>query len=163
MSSNGSLERCHRRFTGVDVEGVGSNAPGFRLPLSSYEAVAHARSAIRRTIRFVDVDAEARFLTALSEVAANAIAEHQRHSIDRPIIVDVTLDHPPCVTVIDHGHGIDPHLLPSAPAADPAPTDSGRGLAIARSLLPSMHLSSGPTGTVAFLPLDGLGRVRETS
>lgn len=148
-------------MVGVDESGREPIIPGFRLPISSFESVAHARSAIRRTITFVNSDAEARFLTALSEVAVNAVAEHHRSSVPRPVVVEVTFDDPPCVTVTDFGNGIDTRRLAPVTSSDAAPApDSGRGLAIARSMVPGLQLTSGSTGTVAVLPLDGLGSVR---
>ncbi|MFK7918485.1 MAG: SpoIIE family protein phosphatase [Ilumatobacter sp.] len=97
-----------------------------------------------------DPDRDSLFLTAVTEIATNAIEAHHAAQVSAGIDVDV--DHTErTITIIDQGPGFDAgHQL-----RRPRPTsreNRGRGIRIARFICPSLTIQSSPTGTRVVLP-----------
>ena len=108
------------------------------------------RLVLRRTQPALLSDDEASlFLTAFTEVAANAVKAHQQHNIDRPIELQVRNRPPMSVTVIDCGPGFD---IDNPPPLPPDQTEGGLGLMIAKGIRPNMTIESGSEGTRVVLP-----------
>lgn len=150
--SNDLLERRDVRTTG-----------GFRLNLPAMlVSIAISRSAVRRVVTFRDSDAESSFLVALTEIVANAIDEHVRIGHGRPIVLDVRFGDHDSVRVVDSGDGYAGRA--TDPIDDPAgggvPSARGRGVILARALVPELTFDASDSGTVVTLPLAGFGIVR---
>lgn len=135
----------------------------FRLRMPpSLVSIAISRSAVRRVATFRDSDTESSFLVALTEIVANAVDEHTRLGDDRPIVLEVRFGVDEVVRVTDAGEGFSDRL---DPPADPAvvagkPEERGRGLALARALVPAIEFETSGTGTTVTLPFAGFGIVR---
>lgn len=136
----------------------------FRLNLPpTLVSIAISRSAVRRVVVFRDSDRESSFLVALTEIVANAVDEHARLGHGRPIVLEVRFGADEVVRVIDAGEGFSdsPHPV----AADSAtgngdPDERGRGLALARALVPTIEFETSRDGTAVTLPFAGFGIVR---
>jgi len=125
---------------------------------NSLVSIAVARSVVRRVTTFASDDAQSSFLIALTEVVGNAVDEHVRLGSVDPVTMTVSYDDSDTVSVSDCGQGYDAEpasVVPSNPSQE-----SGRGLAIARSMVPEMAIESTGSGTTVTLPLVGLGIVR---
>jgi len=137
---------------------------GFRLELPpALVSLSISRSAVRRVVAFRDSDAESSFLVALTEIVANAVDEHTRLGIDRAVVLEMRFGSDELLRVIDVGEGFsaDRRSVRSdapEPAVDPA--ERGRGLALARALVPGIAIETSDTGTVVTLPFAGFGIVR---
>ncbi len=127
-------------------------------------SIAIARSAVRRVVAFRNDDACSSFLISLTEILSNAIDEHVRIDSELPVLVAIESGERDTVSVRDAGHGFDPtaHTAqsPGAERLESEVRERGRGIALARAFVPALVLRSGPDGTEATLPLDGLGIVR---
>lgn len=127
-------------------------------------SIAIVRSAVRRLVAFRDDDASSSFLIALTEILSNAIDEHDRIGNGSAVVVTIESGLRDVVTVSDAGEGFDPTgytamAMPAAPQGSQV-RERGRGIALAQAFVPLLSLRSGPAGTHAILPLDGLGIVR---
>jgi len=114
------------------------------------EMVAFARLVLRHTLEPLDDLQDPLFYGAFTEVVTNAIEEHRRLGIAHDVEVRVSLGGRPEIAVRDHGQGFDPNM-----GSDPQPepqSESGRGLVIARSVVPGMRIESSPVGSMVFLP-----------
>jgi len=137
---------------------------GFRLELPpALVSLSISRSAVRRVVAFRDSDAESSFLVALTEIVANAIDEHTRLGIDQAVVLEMRFGSDELLRVIDAGEGFSADRGPAssgeeAPADDPE--ERGRGLALARALVPRIAIEANATGTVVTLPFAGFGIVR---
>lgn len=121
-------------------------------------SIAIARSIVRRLTVFVSDDAASSYLTALTEVLANAIDEHQAAEVDADIVMTVVFGERDWVSVADRGRGLDHSTRPNPPG--PPRPDSDRGLILARAFVERLALESTAQGTTATLPLSGHGIVR---
>lgn len=132
---------------------------GFAVALpAALDSIATARSIVRRVTSFTDDDAESSFLVALTEIVANAIDEHQRLCTEAAVVLTLSLDGDPVVSISDQGAGIANDG--SVAAAPEATSESGRGLALARAFVPALVIESSAEGTTVSLPLGGLGVMR---
>lgn len=136
---------------------------GFRLEVPpSLVSIAICRSAVRRVVTFRDPDAESSFLVALTEIVANAIDEHDRLGLGRPIVLEVGFGTEDVVRVIDSGDG---YPGPAAAQTGVAPDadhlqERGRGVTLAQALVPRIVFDASGPGTVVTLPCAGFGIVR---
>ena len=133
---------------------------GLDLPARAV-SIAVGRSVIRRVVTFRDADAESSFLVAFTEILANAVDEHRRLDLGDPVRVEIVQEPVECVRVMDAGAGI--ALTASAPVTavdDGEVSERGRGLALARAFVADLELESTEDGTIATLPLHGLGIIR---
>ncbi|MGA9277030.1 ATP-binding protein [Ilumatobacter sp.] len=136
---------------------------GFRLEMPpALVSISISRSTVRRVVTFRDSDAESTFLVALTEIVANAVDEHARLGVDRPIVLEVRFGSDELVRVIDSGEGFSTALrsVPPIPIDGGEPDQRGRGLLLARALVPAIAFESSRTGTVVTLPFAGFGIVR---
>ncbi|WP_041298374.1 ATP-binding protein [Ilumatobacter coccineus] len=124
-------------------------------------SIAISRSAVRRVTVFRDDDAESAFLVALTEIVANAIDEHVRLGMDESIALEIEFGASDVVRVIDSGAGLQARSgsTGNAPSAD-GPLERGRGLELARALVPAIEFDVTERGTTVTLPLAGFGIVR---
>lgn len=133
---------------------------GFRLYLPPVAgSLAAARTALRRVIRFTDEDSQSRFLTAFTEVVINAIEEHQRMGVDRAVVVTADLSTTPRVSVsnaTEPGYGA--RALIEADHTDEMTSDRGRGLLMARALVPRATFDMTDRDVTVTLPLEPFGR-----
>ncbi len=114
------------------------------------ESIEVMRMVLRRTQPpLVSDDEVSLFLTAFTEVAANAVKAHQQHDVVEPIELQVRIDPPAWVAVVDRGPGFDADNPPPLPDDQ---IDGGLGLVIARGIRPSLTIESGPEGTRVMLP-----------
>ena len=125
-------------------------------------SIAIARSVVRRTVIFRDDHAHSSFLLAVTEILANAIDEHDRLGLGTAITATIESDDDgvAVVRIGDVGDGFDPTDRGSGVDEDGRPSDRGRGIALAEAFVPGLTFESGPAGTVASLPLAGMGIVR---
>ncbi|HEU4321015.1 MAG TPA: STAS domain-containing protein [Acidimicrobiia bacterium] len=107
------------------------------------EALPAVRLAVRRALPPLLPDEANLYFGALTEVLVNAINAHVATETDAEIIVEVSLSRPSYVKVTDSGSGIE---------GESSWSGIGAGLAIARSVVPDMSISSTPRGTVVVLP-----------
>lgn len=136
---------------------------GFRLNMpAALVSIAISRSAVRRVVTFRDSDAESSFLVALTEIVSNAIDEHVRLGHGRPIVLDVRFGDHDTVRVVDAGDGYAGRMTDPIDdlADDSAPSVRGRGVILARALVPELTFDASESGTVVSLPLAGFGIVR---
>lgn len=139
------------------------NAGLFRLNMpASLVSIAISRSAVRRVVTFRDADTESSFLVALTEIVANAIDEHVRGGHGRPIVLEVRFGADDVVRVIDTGDGfadrVDASANPGVVSGEPE--ERGRGLTLARALVPTIEFETSGTGSAVTLPVAGFGIVR---
>lgn len=133
---------------------------------SALVSISVSRSVVRRVVTFRDADAESSFLVALTEIVANAIDEHVRIGRDTPVVLDVRFGNEEMVQVTDSGDGFDPTVPATPAAAHVADSDAselserGRGLLLARALVPAIEIETSTDGTVVTLPLAGFGIIR---
>ena len=124
-------------------------------------SIAVARAVIRRIVTFRDDDAQSSFLVAFTEIAANAIDEHERIGSAEPICVEVRSGSIDLVSVVDSGEGLKVESpLEPGPSAPKNASERGRGLALAYAFIDRMEIDSTTDGTTVRLPLTGLGLVR---
>lgn len=123
-------------------------------------SIAIVRAMVRRTVAFRDDDAASTFLVALTEILGNAIDEHDRIGSFAPVVVTIESAERDVVHVRDAGAGLAASAGVEAADGADACDERGRGILLARAFVPMMELLSGPGGTRATLPLDGLGVVR---
>lgn len=148
----------------IDDVSIIAATGSFRLSLPpAMVSISISRSAVRRVVVFRDADAESSFLVALTEIVANAIDEHLRIGHDRPIVLEVNFGAVDSIRVIDSGEGL-PGLsdTPSSqlPIGDGEPGERGRGLVLARAMVPTIEFETSDAGTVVTLPIAGYGIVR---
>lgn len=73
------------------------------------------------------------FETALGEIGANVLTHGRPHGTDQPVAYHLRVDGGKAyASFVDHGPPVHDHLGRAMPEAE---SESGRGLAIARSLL----------------------------
>ncbi len=115
--------------------------------------VAH----VRRAARIVSKSAEAkprdqaRFATAVSEIARNAL-QYARNGVAEFSFAESDSGILLVAVVSDEGPGID-HALPGPKPGSAAPNGTGLGIAGSRKLVDEFKLSSGSGGTIATLGL----------
>lgn len=107
------------------------------------DALPPVRLAVRRALPPLLAQEANLFFGALTEVLVNAINAHEAADTDAEIIVEVSISAPAYVKITDRGAGIE---------AGSSWPGLGAGLAIARSVVPEMSISSTPEGTVVVLP-----------
>lgn len=122
-------------------------------------SIAVGRSVIRRVVTFRNEDASSSFLVAFTEIVSNAIDEHERIDSDAAIAIEIVSGPFEHVTITDSGSGLDVADT-SDPEAPEAGVERGRGLALARALVPEVRFESSPSGTTVTLPLAGFGIIR---
>ncbi|WP_148288727.1 ATP-binding protein [Ilumatobacter nonamiensis] len=135
----------------------------FRLNMPpSLVSIAISRSAVRRVVTFRDADTESSFLVALTEIVANAIDEHARGGHGRPIVLEVRFGADDLVRVIDTGDGFSDQIAASVKPDHVSgdPEERGRGLALARALVPTIEFETSGAGSTVTLPVAGFGIVR---
>lgn len=116
------------------------------------EATHHARVEARRCFDFDDDSVAAQLLTALTEVVQNAVGAHIDAGNGRHIDVTFAADPPEC-RVVDSGHGFDWDTVRDSTPDPSCPT--GRGLLISMAFVPTMTVTTGPSGTTVELPFEG--------
>jgi anti-sigma regulatory factor (Ser/Thr protein kinase) len=149
----------------IDDVSVMAATGSFRLSLPpAMVSISISRSAVRRVVVFRDADAESSFLVALTEIVANAIDEHVRVGRDRPIVLEVNFGVVDSVRVIDAGDGLADLSGTSSSSQHPSggddPGERGRGLVLARAMVPTIEFETSDSGTVVTLPIAGYGIVR---
>ena len=147
------------KTTASDEMDAGVAEPTVRVFLSpDVASVAVARSAVRRAVRFDTDDLASRFLTALTEIVVNAIEQHQGAESESSIIVDLDLGDGASVAVANEADGGSVDLdARSVGHTDDVRNSRGRGLSMARVLVPAMTISQSDSDIRITLPLRGFG------
>ncbi len=115
--------------------------------MPDHELIPTVRLMLRRALPHLASDDDSLYFGAVTEILANAMQAHAA-SPDQPILVNLSLQSRPSVSVVDYGPGFDPHAARSRDQRD----GRGNGLLIARSACPNMRIDSSPSGTTVLLP-----------